>query len=410
MPLSRDTLERLLNRRDLTELEAEELLYQLTDPTGSQVMAGGVLAALRTKGVNAAEVRGFAKGMRRLALRPHIPAEVRGIDVVGTGGDSSGSVNISTGTALLTAACGVPVLKHGNRSVSSRAGSADVLEALGLKMPLDEKQAADCLAASGFTFLFAPHFHPAMKAVAPVRTALGVRTIFNILGPLMNPATPPFHLIGAFSLDIARLIADTLSGMEVERTFVVHGAEGWDEPTPIGSFTIFDVRPGKVDMQIREPGDYGLKTCQPSDLAGGDAQQNARALEAVLNGQDRGAHRDCLLLGTSLALEVVGRTSSPQEGVEMAAAAIDSGKARQVLQSLLAFSKNAEMASARTTSAPSATSAAVATSGTALAATTVATASGTAPGATTAAIASGAASGQAAGGTSSGATTASRTP
>ncbi len=236
MPLSRDTLERLLNRRDLTESESEELLYQLTDPTGSQVMAGAVLAALRTKGVNADEVRGFAKGMRRLARRPHIPAEVRGIDVVGTGGDSSGSVNISTGTALLTAACGVPVLKHGNRSVSSRAGSADVLEALGLKIPLDEKQAADCLAASGFTFLFAPHFHPAMKTVAPVRTALGVRTIFNILGPLMNPATPPFHLIGAFSLDIARLIADTLSGMEIERTFVVHGAEGWDEPTPIGPF------------------------------------------------------------------------------------------------------------------------------------------------------------------------------
>ncbi len=130
--------------------------------------------------------------------------------------------------------------------------------------------------------------------------------------------------------------------MEIERTFVVHGAEGWDEPTPIGSFTVFDVRPGRVDMQIREPGDYGLKTCQASDLAGGDAQQNARALEAVLNGQDHGAHRDCLLLGTSLALEVVGRTSSPQEGVEMAAAAIDSGKARQVLQSLLTFSKNAE--------------------------------------------------------------------
>ena len=341
MPPTRAALERLLNRRDLSELEAEELLYQLTDPTGSQAMAGAVLAALRTKGVNADEVRGFAKGMRRLARRPHIPAEVRGIDVVGTGGDSSGSVNISTGTALLTAACGVPVLKHGNRSVSSRAGSADVLEALGLKIPLDEKQAADCLETCGFTFLFAPHFHPAMKTVAPVRSALGVRTIFIILGPLINPASPPFHLIGAFSLDIARLIADTLAGMEIERTFVVHGAEGWDEPTPIGSFTLFDVRPGRVDMQIREPADYGLKTCQASDLAGGDAQQNAKALEAVLNGQDRGAHRDCLLLGTALALEVVGRTSSPQEGVEIAAAAIDSGKARQVLQSLLAFSKDA---------------------------------------------------------------------
>jgi anthranilate phosphoribosyltransferase len=338
MSPSRDTLEKLLNRRDLGESEAEELLLRLTDPAGSQAMAGAVLAALRAKGVNADEVRGFARGMRSLARRPQIPAGLRAIDVVGTGGDASGSVNISTGTALLTAACGVPVLKHGNRSVSSRAGSADVLEALGLKVPLDEKEAGECLAASNFTFLFAPHFHPSMRAVAQVRAALGVRTIFNILGPLTNPASPPFHLIGAFSPEIARLIADTVSGMELERTFVVHGARGWDEPTPIGPFTVFDVRPGRVDMQIRVPADYGLRTCEAADLAGGDAQHNARALQAVLNGQDRGAHRDCLLLGAALALEVAGRARSPQEGIEQAAAAIDSGKASGVLQSLAAFS------------------------------------------------------------------------
>jgi len=340
MPPSRDTLEKLLNRRDLGEVEAEELLLQLTDPTGSPAMAGAILAALRTKGVVADEVRGFARGMRRLARRPQIPTGLRAIDVVGTGGDTSGSLNISTGTALLTAACGVPVLKHGNRSVSSRAGSADVLEALGLKVPLDEKEAADCLAATQFTFLFAPHYHPAMKAVGPVRSALGVRTIFNILGPLTNPAAPPFHLIGAFSLEIAKLIAETLSGMDVERTFVVHGAEGWDEPTPVGPFTVFDVRPGSVEMQVRLPADYGLRTCTAVDLAGGDAAHNARALEAVLFGQDRSAHRDCLLLGTSLALEVAGRVRSPLEGVELAAAAIDSGKAREVLQGLVAFSRS----------------------------------------------------------------------
>jgi anthranilate phosphoribosyltransferase len=346
MPPSRDTLEKLLNRRNLAELEAEDLLMQLTDPTGAPAMAGAILAALRTKGVVADEVRGFARGMRRLARRPQIPTGLRAIDVVGTGGDASGSLNISTGTALLTAACGVPVLKHGNRSVSSRAGSADVLEALGLKVPLDEKEAADCLAAANFTFLFAPHYHPAMKAVGPVRTALGVRTIFNILGPLTNPAAPPFHLIGAFSLEIARLIAETLSGMEVERTFVVHGAEGWDEPTPIGPFTVFDVRPGTVDMRIRLPADYGLQTCKAEGLAGGDAQHNARALEAVLTGQDRGPHRDCLLLGTALALEVAGRVRSPLEGVELAASAIDSGKARGVLQAIVSFSKSLGVAHA----------------------------------------------------------------
>jgi anthranilate phosphoribosyltransferase len=339
MSPSRDTLEKLLNRRDLSELESEDLLLQLTDPSGAPAMAGAILAALRAKGVVADEVRGFARGMRRLARRPQIPADLRGIDIVGTGGDASGSYNISTGTALLTAACGVPVLKHGNRSVSSRAGSADVLAALGLKVPLDEREAAECLAASGFTFLFAPHFHPAMKNVAPVRAALGVRTIFNILGPLTNPAAPPFHLIGAFSLEIARLMADTLSGMEAERSFVVHGAEGWDEPTPIGPFTVFDVRPGKVAMEVRVPADYGLPTCKPADLAGGDAQHNARALEAVFNGQDRGAHRDCLLLGTALALEVVGRVSSPRQGIELAASAIDTGKAWNVLQSLVAYTR-----------------------------------------------------------------------
>jgi len=153
-----------------------------------------------------------------------------------------------------------------------------------------------CLEATGFTFLFAPHYHPATKAIAPIRAALGVRTVFNILGPLVNPAQPPFHLVGAFSLEAARLIADTFQGLPMERTFVVHGALGWDEPTPIGPFTLFDVRPGRVEMQVRTPAQYGLAPCTVSDLAGGDAAHNARALEAVLYGEDRGAHRDCLLL------------------------------------------------------------------------------------------------------------------
>src|SRR5580692_8660833 len=306
MPSPREFLERLLERGDLSQVEAEELLTHLTNPDGSPAMAGAILAALRTKGAVAEEVRGFASGMRRLARRPPVPAGLRAIDIVGTGGDASGSLNISTGTALLTAACGVPVLKHGNRSISSRAGSADVLEVLGLKIPLDEQGVADCLAAANFTFLFAPHYHPAMKAIAPVRAALGVRTIFNILGPLANPAEPPFHLIGAFSLDVARLIAQTIAGMPMERTFVVHGAQGWDEPTPIGPFTVLDVRPGRIVAAQRSPQDYGLPRCSAADLAGGDAAHNAAALRAVLYGEDHGAHRDCLLLGTALALELSG--------------------------------------------------------------------------------------------------------
>ena len=334
MSTPRELLQQLLERRDLSQSQAEALLAQLADPQTPAAMGGAILAALATKGVVADEVRGLAQAMRRLARRPAIPASLRAIDIVGTGGDASGSFNISTGTALLTAACGVPVVKHGNRSVSSRCGSADVLEALGVEIPADGERAAACLEATGFTFLFAPHYHPATRAIAPIRAALGVRTVFNILGPLVNPAQPPLHLVGAFSLEVARLMAETFQGLPIERTFVVHGAGGWDEPTPIGPFTVFDVRPGHVEVGVRSPADYGLAACSAADLAGGDAPYNARALRAVLEGEDRGAHRDCLLLGTALALEVAGEARAPREGMARAAAAIDSGAARRLLEAL----------------------------------------------------------------------------
>jgi anthranilate phosphoribosyltransferase len=332
----REFLEHLLKGRNLSESEAEELLAHLTDAETTPALAGALLAALRSKGVVADEVRGFARALRRLARRPRIPAGTRAIDVVGTGGDASGSLNISTGTAFLTAACGLPVIKHGNRSVSSRAGSADVLEALGLALPLDADAAGRCLAQTNFTFLYAPHYHPAMKAIAPVRAALGVRTIFNLLGPLANPAEPPLHLIGAFDLAAAQLIADTLAGLEIERAFVVHGAGGWDEPTPIGPFTLFDVRRGVVARSERAPEDYGLSRCRASDLAGGDAPHNAQALRAALSGEDRGAHRDCLLLGAALALEVADEVP-PREGIARAAEAIDGGAARRLLDAVCTF-------------------------------------------------------------------------
>ncbi len=334
MSAPRELLQQLLERRDLSPAQAQALLAQLTDPKTPPAMAGALLAALSTKGVVAPELLGLALAMRRLARPTGIPAGLRAIDIVGTGGDASGSFNISTGAALLTAACGVPVIKHGNRSVSSRCGSADMLEALGVGIPVNAAAAAACLAATGFTFLYAPHYHPATAGVAPIRAALGVRTVFNILGPLVNPAQPPLHLIGAFSLSVARLMADTLAGLPGERAFVVHGAEGWDEPTPIGPFTVFDVRPGRVDAGLRSPADYGLKSCTAAELAGGDAQYNARALQAVLAGEDRGAHRDCLLLGAALALEIAGETQHPQEGVARASAAIDSGAARRLLEAL----------------------------------------------------------------------------
>lgn len=338
----KEMLEHVLDGHDLSEQESVRLLKALTDPSLSPAVAGAILAGLRAKGIVAPELRGFASAMRELARKPKVDADLqhRSIDIVGTGGDASGSVNISTGTALLVAACGVPVIKHGNRSISSRSGSADVLEALGLSLPLDEQRAGECLRATGFSFLFAPHYHPAMKAIAPIRQALGIRTIFNVLGPLTNPAAPPFQLVGAYSEPMAKLMAETLAGVPgLTRAFVVHGALGWDEPTTAGPFVLFDVRPGVVTRSIRSPADYGMRICEPSKLAGGEAVSNAAALRAVFEGRDVGAHRDTLLMGAALALECAGIVTSPMEGVSKAAAVIENGAAKQMLQRLAEFGR-----------------------------------------------------------------------
>jgi anthranilate phosphoribosyltransferase len=258
------------------------------------------------------------------------------VDVVGTGGDRSGSLNLSTGAALLTAAAGVPVVKHGNRSMTSQSGSADVLEALGLPIPLDADQARRCFDAFGFTYLFAPHYHPAMAAVGPVRRALGVRTVFNMLGPLTNPAGPPHLVIGAFDGRAAELMAGALAGLDIERAFVIHGAAGWDEPSPIGEFLLFDVRPGEVTRSTRDPADLGLSRCDPEDLAGGDPAHNADRLKAVFGGEP-GPHRDAVLLGAALALEVTGRAPDAEAALAGAGAALDDGRAMGLLEGLIAF-------------------------------------------------------------------------
>ena len=345
LPWLRHQLDELLERRPLSTDEARQLLVELTDPEVPPALAGALLAALRAKGVTAEELRGFALGMRSLARRPRIERGIEAVDIVGTGGDKSGSFNLSTGASLLTAAAGLPVIKHGNRSVSSRAGSADVLEALGLPLPLDEERSAQCLAATNFTFLFAPHYHPAMKSLGPVRAALGVRTVVNILGPLTNPAEPPFHVIGAYNEQTARLMAQALAGMPIQRAFVVHGAGGWDEPTPLGPFLLLDVRGaadgrGEVRELRRSPAEYGMQPCDENALQGADANHNAAALTRVLRGDERGAHRDALVLSAALALEVAGRAASPAAAAAQAEAAIDDGRASALLAKLAAFSRS----------------------------------------------------------------------
>lgn len=330
IPVSKQ-LDALLDGQPLSEQQAFELMHAMAAGELAPALAGALLAGLRAKGESAAEIRGFATAMRELALKPDIPAGAPTVDVVGTGGDNSGTLNLSTGTGLLAAAAGARVVKHGNRSVSSQSGSADMLECLGIPLPLDPAEAVACLEATGFTFLFAPAYHPAMKEIMPVRGALGVRTVFNMLGPLTNPACPPYHFLGAWSAAAARLMADALAGMPIERAFVVHGEPGWDEATPAGAFELFEVASGEVRHSRRAPEDYGLKRCAPAALAGGDAAHNAAELRRVFAREDTGAHRDALLMGTSLVLELTGRADGPRQGVEIAAAAIDNGDAQGLL-------------------------------------------------------------------------------
>jgi len=341
--VSRERLEQLIAGRDLDQDEAAQLLRALASGEVAPAMAGALLTALRIKGESADEIRGFALAMRELSIRPELPDAANAVDIVGTGGDDSGSLSLSTGSALLAAAAGLCVVKHGNRSISSRSGSADALAALGLPMPLNEAAAARCLAATGFTFLFAPHYHPAMKHIAPVRQALGVRTVFNVLGPLVNPAEPPYHVIGAASERLAELMANALAEMPLRRAFVIHGAAGWDEATPIGPFVCFDVTSGRVQRSLRDPQAVGIARCSESDLAGGEPDSNAERLEQALRGKDTPAHRDALVTGAALALEVTASAPDFASAIVRARAAIEDGSAGRLLDRIRAFA-NAEAA------------------------------------------------------------------
>ena len=334
----KDIVGKILEGEILTDEDAAALVAYLTGSELDPALAAAALAGLRTRGETAGEVRVFAKSLQEQAVRPQIADVSRVVDVVGTGGDSSGSLNLSTGAALLAAAAGAQVVKHGNRSVSSRSGSFDVLTALGLDVPWDSARAGQVFAETGFTYLFAPTFHPAMRAVAPVRQSMGARTIFNLVGPLANPARAPYLVVGAFSEEAARMMADTLAGMEISRAFVVHGEPGWDEPTPVGPYLLLDVTPGSVEAGVEDPAELGLDRCDPADLIGGDPAGNAEAIRRVFHGET-GPHRNALVLGASLALRVTG--TPPEQALETAATAIEDGSAAELLSRLSTSSEEA---------------------------------------------------------------------
>jgi anthranilate phosphoribosyltransferase len=325
----RAVLERLLDGASLTEAEAGALLGRLTDDEVAPVWKAAILAALRAKGETGDEVRGMALAMRARSRAVRFDGDA--VDTCGTGGDGSSSFNVSTAVALVVASMGVPVIKHGNRSISSKCGSADLLERVGVPLSESPEVAEATLRETGFCFLFAPNFHPAMRAVAPVRRALGVRTVFNLLGPLSNPAAPAFQLVGAYSEPAASRIADALSGMPIRRAMVVHGAPCWDEATLFGPFVRFDVAPGVVTRSVVDPvATYGLSPASPDALHGEDADENAATLHRLLAGE-RGAVRDTVLLNAALVLELTGRAAGPREAVQDAAAALDDGRAARLL-------------------------------------------------------------------------------
>lgn len=330
------TLERLVGGTDLASREAEELFAVLSDASTPAVVVGALLAALRAKGETAVEIRALARAMRAQALPCDLGVGEGLVDVVGTGGDGAGSFNLSTGAALLAAAAGARVAKHGSGAVSSRSGSADVLAALGLTLPLPIPAARALLAETGFTFLHAPYFHPALHGLGPLRRALGTRTVFNLLGPLCNPARPPFAVIGASSLQAAQVMAEALVGPPIERAFVIHGALGWDEPTPVGPFHLFEVTCRGVAAGVRDPLDVGMTRRRAEDLRGGSAVVNARALSRVFAGEP-GAHREALVLGAALALEVSGRCHDMEEGLAVASGALTDGRATRLLAALRGF-------------------------------------------------------------------------
>ena len=303
------------------------------EATPSQM--GGLLMALRVRGETVDEITGAVTAMRAKMLKVDAPPNA--IDVVGTGGDASGSFNISTCAAFIVAGAGVPVAKHGNRALSSRSGAADVLGALGVKIELNAAQVGECIDKAGIGFMFAPAHHPAMKNVGPTRVELGTRTIFNLLGPLSNPAGVKRQMIGVFSRDWIEPMAQVLKNLGSECVWVAYGSDGLDEITTTGKTSIAALENGKIRVFELDPEDVGIKKARAEALRGGDAETNATALMAVLQGT-KGPFRDVALLNAAAALVVAGLAQDLKEGLSLAAKSVDSGAAKDRLDRLVAVS------------------------------------------------------------------------
>lgn len=324
--------------RHLASAEALDAMQIILGGAASQAQIAAFLVALRMKGESVEELVGFARAMRQMAQRidPQLEGEPL-LDTCGTGGDGLSSFNISTISAFVAAGAGARVAKHGNRSISSQCGSADLLESLGVRIPIPPDQAARAIREVGIGFLFAPAIHTAMKHAQPVRLELKTRTVFNLLGPLTNPAGATAQLVGASSRRAAELMAGALAALGLQRGFVVHGADGMDEITTTGPTLIFEIRSGTVEQRTVTPQDFGVPLAKPSELLGGGKARNCEIARQVLDGAP-GPHRDIVLVNAAAALVAAGKAGDFAAGAALARRAIDSGAARRKLEELARFS------------------------------------------------------------------------
>jgi anthranilate phosphoribosyltransferase len=332
----RDALRTLIDRRDLTRAEARTAMGEIMSGDATPAQIAGVLVALRAKGETADEIAGCADAMRERVV-PVSPTRAPIVDVVGTGGDGAGTFNISTTAALVAASAGAAVAKHGNRAASSACGAADVLEALGLTLEQTPERIARSIDELGFGFMFARAHHPAMGHAAPVRQELGVRTVFNILGPLSNPAGACDGVFGVYAPALAHVYAETLAGLGARRAFVVHG-DGLDELSPLAPNLVVEVIDGDVREWELDPRELGMYPGDPAALAGGSAEENAQAVRSLFAGET-GVRRDAVVLNAAAALVAAGLADDLGEGVGLAAEAIDTGTAGDRLTLLVAFSR-----------------------------------------------------------------------
>jgi anthranilate phosphoribosyltransferase len=329
-------LHQVADRRDLAASDAQAAMGIILAGEASPAQIAAFLTALRMKGESVSELAGFARAMRQAAQVVNAPGPL--IDTCGTGGDGCCTFNISTVAAFVIAGAGVRVAKHGNRSISGGPGSADLMESLGVKISHNPAEMARAIEEVGIAFLFAPAIHTAMKHAQPVRVDLKMRTVFNLLGPLTNPAGATAQLVGAPSETTAELMAGALAELGLARGFVVHGSDGLDEITTTGSTVAFEIRAGKVERRVLEPADFGVPTAKEADLKGGNAAENREIARAILSGE-KGPRRDIVLVNASAALVAAGRAANFVEGMALAARSIDSGSAQAKVDRLVRFTQ-----------------------------------------------------------------------